>query len=199
MLVNKSELATILSVSLSTLHEWIRKDPAFPVHTRGSYGVEWQFDADQVMAHLQHKEEAELEAQRERRERLEQYRLPLTGQEGAAADDTDFTPQQALALVRKRRLELEMAREAGFLVQASEVREALGAAFSNLGKALQSLPGQIGRTHGLPEPVVRSIRGSVDTFQRNLVRDLQHLMSGMEQPRPAGDTMEKSELPLSPQ
>lgn len=181
MLVNKAELADILGCSLPTLNDWIRKDPDFPVEARGSNGVEWQFDADRVIEYRRQQREAEEAEALRRREAMEQYRLPLLGADlGGSSGSGAFTPQQELALVRKRQLELEMAKEAAFLLQTVDVRQNLSIAITHLNRSLQSLPGQVGRQFGLPEATVRAMRSFVDTYQRNLVRELRDLMQEPE-------------------
>jgi phage terminase Nu1 subunit (DNA packaging protein) len=180
LLINKAELADILGVSLPTLNDWIKKDPAFPVETRGSNGVEWKFDPDAVIDYRRLQNEAEIAEANIRRERLDQYRLPLGGVSEPSSGA--FTPQQELALVRKRQLEMEMAKEAGFLMQAVEVRQQFRAVVGQISRALGSLPGQIGRQFGLPEATILSMRDAVEDHQRNMVREMRGLLDDPEIP-----------------
>ncbi|WP_419900703.1 terminase small subunit [Roseomonas sp. USHLN139] len=179
VLVNKSELAEILGISLPTLNDWIKKDPSFPVEVRGSNGVEWQFDPSAVLEHRQQVQQAEIEAARQRQAVIEQYRLPLAGPVDSGSDGK-FTPQQELALVRKRQLEMDMAKEAGFLVESTKVRMVLRTAINQLNRSFQGLPSQVGRQFNLPEATVRAMRDHLEDYQRNLVRGLRELMDEPE-------------------
>jgi hypothetical protein len=50
--LDKSTLAAELGISRSTLDEYLRRKPGFPVVRRGGHGVAWQFDVPAVRTFL---------------------------------------------------------------------------------------------------------------------------------------------------
>lgn len=187
LLVNKAELADILGISQPTLNDWLRKDPNFPVVARGSNGVEWQFEPGAVIQYRAEVAEAEAAEARKRQEAMEQFRLPLLADapSGGAAPGGLLTPQQELAMSRKRQLDIEMAKEARFLVQTAELRPVLHGTLTELGRHLQSLPERMGRKFGWPPDVVLEMRSAMDEAQREAVRKLRSLLESAERPSDA--------------
>lgn len=187
LLVNKAELADILGVSMPSLNDWLRKDPNFPVVSRGSNGVEWQFEPGAVIEYRAQVAEAEAAEARKRQEAMEQFRLPLLADasSGGAAPGA-LTPQQELAMSRKRQLDIEMAKAARFLVLASEVRQDLNPTLVEAGHYLQSVPERLGRKFGWPPDVVLELRQAMDECQREMVRKLRAWLEPAEQTPDAG-------------
>lgn len=173
MLANKGELAKLLRVSLPTLNSLIDRYPDFPIETRGSNGIEWEFDAPRVIEFIREKKTAEANAAAERRDLFAQFELPELEPE---ADGGPLSASQRLAMAKALQLERKMAREEGLLMPVSELRPALTSAIVRLGKSLETLPGQLARQLNLPDEVARAMRRSIDDFRRNAVRDLQEFL-----------------------
>lgn len=171
LLVNKRELARqILNCSLPTLNDLIDRYPDFPVETRGSNGIEWQFDAHAVVEFLQGKREADQRDSAARAELFRQFTLPIDDVAGEEAKS--LAPSQRLALARTRIVENKLAREAGLLVPTSEVRQNLAPALTRLMRFVDGLPRAIGSRFNLPEEVVAAMRNQLDDQRRELVAEL---------------------------
>lgn len=174
--VNKKELAKrVLKCSLPTLDALIERYPDFPVEQRGSNGVEWRFDAEAVTAYLAGQREAaqrELEA---KQELFQQFSLPID--EIAPDESKGLTPRQRADMARARKLEREEALEVGQLVLRDAWRGQLERAVAALARRLDSLPGQLGQAHGLPDEVVRAVRQTVEDWRRNLMREIEAQLS----------------------
>lgn len=172
LVVNKRELARrILECSLPTLNELIERYPDFPIERKGSNGVEWEFDADGVVAFLAAKREAEARASDERNTLFAQFKLPIDEVAGEGA--AELSPAQRAQLATARLKERKLAVEAGMLVSVAEVRQSLHVALARFGKFLDVLPKQVGTQHNLPEEVQRSMRGRLDDERRRFVAEIQ--------------------------
>lgn len=176
MLVSKSEMAAILDVAMTTLNEWIRKDDAFPIHSRGSNGIAWQFDPEKVLAHLQQRAEEEQEEHRRRAEQMRQTFLPLTELDLQLDPDGKFSPQQELARTRKRMLEAEMRREAAFLIRTDDLQQALETILLAVSSSFQRLPSDMAARFGLSGAVEQALARYMETFEHNFQRELRPLM-----------------------
>lgn len=176
LFVNKRELARqVLHCSLPTLNDLLERYPDFPIERKGSNGVEWQFDPAKAVAFLKGVEEAERRASDERAELFKQFSLPVD--EIAGDEARGLSPTQRYQLAKARGAETELARKSGFLLETAETRQALQTALGRLGKSLDALPGQIGRSHNLPDEVVRAIRNRIDEFRQTLVGDLKAFLT----------------------
>lgn len=184
--VNKRELAArILNCSLPTLDRLLEDYRDFPVITRGSNGVEWEFDPEAVQEFLRQQRANEQRDAEKRADLFKQFSLPiddLPGNEGA-----DLSPKQRAELARARLIEQKVAKESGFLISVSELRPKLSMTFDRLGRALNALPDQISREFGLPEEVTRRIKGAIDDMRRSFVEDMQQALRAEQQQRDAAE------------
>jgi phage terminase Nu1 subunit (DNA packaging protein) len=182
LLVNKSELARqVLRCSLPALNDMIDRDPNFPIVSRGSNGIEWQFDPVVVQDYLRGLREAATKAADDRQSFLAQFRLPID--EIAPDGASELSPAARKALASARMAERTLALQTGLLVPTAEVRQKLHIAFGALAKRLGSLAKQIRTEFNLPEEVERSIARRIAESQRTIVEELRPLLEGTEAPR----------------
>jgi len=170
---NLNEMADVLGVSVPTLRETIKKYPDLPILARGSNGVPWQFDPEAVTRFLLAQRQAEERAATERFAQLDQFRLPIDDMPEESGKG--FTPQQELAIARKRLLDQQFAKEAGFLVQTGEARQVISAALAKFSRAMLGLPEQMGRRHGWRDVEVREATESMETYLNTLIEELMML------------------------
>jgi phage terminase Nu1 subunit (DNA packaging protein) len=175
LLVNKSQLATILKCSLPTLAKLLEDYPDLPVVTRGGLGAEWVFDAGEVTRYLEERRAAERRAAEQQTELFKQFSLPIDDAPEMQAGQ-GLTPKQRRDIAGARLIERKLAQETGQLVTKSELRMALNTMIGGLGRFLDTLPGQIGRRHGLPDEVVASMRARIDDQRRLFVEEMQKLL-----------------------
>ena len=110
-----------------------------------------------------------------KQEVFRQFSLPID--EIAPDEAMSLTPRQRQELARARLLERKEAIETGRLVLADAVAGSLQRALAVLGRQLDSLPGQLGRAHGLPDEVVRAARATLEEWRRNLVHEIRALLT----------------------
>jgi phage terminase Nu1 subunit (DNA packaging protein) len=171
LIVNKRELAfRVLECSLPTVDALLARYPDFPVRKRGSNGIEWEFLPQDVVGFLQRKRREDEQAGADRNQLFEQFKLPIDELAGEEAEG--LSPNQRAALAQARLREHELALKSGMVIPASEVRQQYASLLRSVAKFLDTLPNQLGRAHGLPEPVIRAMRQSIDEQRRNFVRDL---------------------------
>lgn len=172
--VNKRELAKLLKCSLPTLNELIDRYPDFPVVKRGSNGVEWEFDAQEVIDFLRMKEEAENRAAAERASLFKQFSLPIdaAAPEGAG----DLSPSARRSLAEARLKERRLAIETGMLAEVPALRQNQTLVIGRLGRFFDNLPQQLAREFNLPEEVMRSMRKRLDDQRRGFVAEIDDLM-----------------------
>jgi phage terminase Nu1 subunit (DNA packaging protein) len=180
--VNLEEMASKLGISLTTLREWMRKHPDFPVVAEGRSGIAWQLDPEAVVAFVRSKREEEAEARAARDDQLAQISLPM--EDLVPPEERGVSASERLKMAQAMRVEDEVARQRGFLVLTSDMRTKLTEAWVPLNQFLQALPGQIGRRHNLPDGVIRDIRRLIETQQRELHRKLRELLAPDVQPPP---------------
>jgi phage terminase Nu1 subunit (DNA packaging protein) len=181
-IVNMEEMADILRISIPTLKRLMKRYPDFPVVARGSNGVPWQFDADAVIAFVRARREAEAAASAERDADLAQISLPL--EEAVPPEERALSASDRLKNAQAMLKEDEVARQRGFLVLTSEMRQRLAPAWAELGQSLQAMPATLGRRHNLPDAVVRDMRAMIAAKQREIHATLQDLLGG---PPPPGE------------
>jgi phage terminase Nu1 subunit (DNA packaging protein) len=174
LLVNKRELATLLKVSLPTLSEMMRRYADFPVERGGGTGAAYAFDAAKVRAFVAAKRADEERASVERAALFEQFRLPVD--EVAGEEAKGLTPAQRFALAKARQTEQKLAREAGFLVLASEVRKGGARVLAQLGAFLDVLPESVCRDLELGPEVALAMRARIDRARERFVDELRAVL-----------------------
>lgn len=185
--VNKRELAAhILQCSVPTLDSLLlRYGDEFPVVERGSNGVEWKFDGDEVRAFLKRKKQEAAAVSAEKAAYFAQFELGIDSIVDEKAKE--LTPQQRAQLASARMKERDLALQAGLLVETSEVRRCLTMFLTRLGQSLDNLPGQLARTHNLPEAVTRQLRMGIDEARRNAHRELKAVFTEAAEAQEARD------------
>ncbi len=180
VLVNKRELAGILSVSLPTLTDWIERFPDFPVWERGANGREYRFDAIAVREWAMARREAEARDEAARRDMLAQFALPLTDPGDAAAGEA----VASLEDIRRIREADKLRQERGFLVGVPEIRQALTAAVAKWNRATHATVRQAARDFNLPPAVERALADRFAEAQRQFLRDLTADAEQLAEPSP---------------
>jgi phage terminase Nu1 subunit (DNA packaging protein) len=142
-LLNKLELCREAGISRPTLDARLREDPDFPVVSQGVSGEEWQFDAEAALRRL-----------------------------AETAPVKRLSPNQQLLELRLTRERRNLAQEAGDLLVASEMRDALSRALSALSRELRSLPAALGREAGLTPDQQRRLQLAIEEKQRAFVTRL---------------------------
>ena len=147
--VNLRELAEIMGVSDNTLRELVRANDDFPVLSRGSHGVPYEFSVSAVSDWWQG-HQAQIKAEQDRRrEELNQFRLKLFG--GQLADETrgDLTAAEIGKEIEAELNALKLAKARGEYVVKADVERVVAAAFTELRKELMQLGTEITRSLGL--------------------------------------------------
>lgn len=146
-ILNKRALCQEAGISRPTLDARIAADPHFPILRRGrANGDDWQFNADVALAHLARD-------------------LPRS--------EEDLSPNQQLVALKVRRLEREMAEEAGGLTRTEEVRSSLSRAFTVLRRDLTgTVPTKAAEVLDLTRDQQRLLRGLIEDGLRTFVAGL---------------------------
>ncbi len=168
VLVNKAEVAGILGISLPTLAAWIARYSDFPVFERGANGKEWRFDAAAVRAWELSRREAEARDEAARRDLLAQFALPLTDPGDAAAGDGVASLEE----IRRIRESDKLRVERSFLVDVSQLRQALAEAVAKWNRASHAALRQAARDLNLPDAVARAILAAQAEAQTQFLKDL---------------------------
>lgn len=176
VLVNKRELARILGVSLPTMTAVLERYPDFPVASRGSNGVPWQFDPELAKAFVLAKRDEERAADAAKSELLAQIALPLDEPQRPGAEGPSLSSVERLQQARALLAEDKLARERGFLVLTTDMRQRLAPLWAELNAALQALPAELGAAYNLPLPVVRDMRRRIASAQRSIHARLVELL-----------------------
>lgn len=166
--INRDELARALRCSLPTVSALLKRYPDFPVVERGGLGRAWRFDLPAVIGFLTARREEEAAIASERSELLAQFTLPIGRQDESGQM---ISIDEEIKLAKLRALQRDELKEAGFLVQTHEVRQALERALRRFGTALDSAIDRVARQHNLPEPVKRAIEREFADARAGFVRD----------------------------
>jgi phage terminase Nu1 subunit (DNA packaging protein) len=153
----------------------LRRYPEFPVESKGTNGVEWQFDVESVVEFMREKDEAERKELEKRAEAMKAWMLPIA--EPATAAPGAISAAQQLQLARAAREQHKLAQESGLLIPASTVRLAARAAFSKLGPGLAQIADQVGRQHRLPDEIVQSTRAQIEDLIRLAVSEAARVLN----------------------
>lgn len=117
-IVNRTELAQILGVSLPTINAWV--NDKMPFVSRGGRGKDWQFDTADVI----------------------QWRAERAASEaGGALDDIDSIDKE-IARVKLERERLKYATEAALVVPLDQLERRLSVVFAEIKAAMRNLPGR---------------------------------------------------------
>jgi phage terminase Nu1 subunit (DNA packaging protein) len=166
--VNRKELAGILSCALTTVDAIIARYPDLPIIQRGAYGKEWQFDADLVVAFIAGKRDEAERLNEERSETFAQLALPIGVKD---SDGNEISYKEAMLAADYRAKIRKEQQELGFLVPTVEVRDALAKAFRALNANLDSAIRRVGRNHNLPDPILRAVEAEFANARLAFVRD----------------------------
>lgn len=184
--VTMEKMAAALGVSLPTMRRLIMRYDDLPVLDRGGNGKPWAFDPEAVIAFVQTRRAEEAAGRAQRDELLAQISLPM--EELIPPEERSLSAADRLKVAQAMLKEDEVAKQRGFLVQTTEMRQRLTEAWTPLNQFLQSLPSAIGRRHNLPDAVVRDIRRLVEQQQRELHRRLKDLLAPDAAPPPEETT-----------
>lgn len=167
--VNLDGMCRILGVSAPTLSKLLKDCPDLPVIEQGGRGREWAFDPEAVLAWVVARKEAAQAQVSAQLEFIEQLR----GEgEGEAAPDK-MSPSQQLQMVKARREERKLAQEAGMLVEAASLRQALAETFAAIPALVRNAANEGCRRHRIPEDAIRAVITSIDERWAQEVRTLQ--------------------------
>lgn len=118
-LVNRAALADFFGVSLVTIDNWVRG--GCPVVTRGSRGVEWQFNTADV-----------------RKWREDEIRKESTGD--AKQDENKLRQRRASA--ETARAELELAKELQLVAPVEQMERAVAKVMAEICQRMRNIPGR---------------------------------------------------------
>lgn len=174
-LVNQNELAELLDVSLPTLRALIR-DSNFPVVSRGSNGIAYEFDAASV-ARWKSDNADRLEAERvARADELAEMKLDLFGGMTVDPARAGMSPRDQAAAIAAEIAATNLARSRRELVPATEVAECLGRAFGILRREMMDIAALVSQRHGLD----RIVRASLDAAIRAALTKCAALVADLE-------------------
>lgn len=114
--VNLGEMARLLGITTVTLRAKLRDNADFPVKVRGGQGQPWVFDPDAALAWWR--------------------RTQVT----AAEKNEDPSPAQQKALWDAKRIEIQVRREAGELMDMATIKASDAAILGRLRKHLLQVP-----------------------------------------------------------
>lgn len=179
--VGKKDLCDFLGWSRPTLDARLKKDPLFPVRSRGDRTGGWEFEPKAVEAYLKGEvlaapvaapepepepAEPEVEAAEPTAKvhRFPAQKLQHTGE--ATARQMRDTADAELKFDRLRRMR-------GELVEAADVREVLATLLVEMRSTLTALPDQLVRDFGLSDRLGFAVRAKIEGAMRGLVTKLQ--------------------------
>ncbi len=145
--VNRAQLCVELGRSRQWVDARITDDPDFPVLQRGSRGVSYAFDLDQVRTYLQ-------------------------AEDRAASVFSAITPMARLANARAMMAEQDLADRMGKLIDAEEARPVLARVAADLRAIFGRAIGELTRRHGFSPACEQDFRASMDALADTFEADV---------------------------
>lgn len=175
-MVNQSELAAVLDVSLPTLRDMIKRHDDFPVVRRGDNGVAYEFDLVEVKGWMDRHAAAKSEAQDRRQATLAQMRLDVFGDPGEGDETTGLSPTERRAEIEAQFRADQLRRARGELLTAAEVDQVLRQALAELAKGLRQIAPAIAREQGLDRPVRLAMEAAIREKTNAAIDRVQELL-----------------------
>ena len=174
--VNLTELASVLGMSDNALRALIRNNPEFPVLSRGSSGVPYEFDIDAVIAWRQEHEAAILAAEEARNNQLDLLRAEIYGP-SSENEPKGLTPDQRRKLADATRMEdYNRVRRKGLLERAP-LKAILSAVWVEHQRTLRQLPIEFARRVGLESEDRGILKEMVDEKLHKMSREFGEQLS----------------------
>lgn len=175
--VNMSELADMLGMSLPTLRDLIKRNDDFPVQRRGDNGVAYEFDAVEVKAWLDRHAAAKADAEDRRKADLAQMRLDVFGDTGEGDETTGLSPTERRAEIEAQFRADQLRQSRGELLMAADVDRLLRQAFAELAKGLRQIAPTIAREQGLDRTVRLAMDAAIREKTNAAIDRVQELMA----------------------
>lgn len=173
-LVNKTQLAEALDVSVPSVTDWLRK--GLPVEDAGTNGKAYSFRLSVAWAWRQKQLASEAAARRAADDSINQLALHLTG--GTVNLEPGVSVAEQRGLMQTAMLRDQAARQRRELVPRAEVVELFEALGVSIRSALDALPDRLGRDLGLEgrdlervETACDDIMGAVSAAVEKVLRD----------------------------
>lgn len=162
-IVNQTELAEILGVSVPTLATLRRQ--GMPVEKEGGNGIGYEYDAEACVDWFREHRAERSRAEGARREKIAELRKGLFGEELEADDPFDgISPAEIRTLTEAARSRDVLERQRGTLVPLDRVLADYQATFAFIRAQILGLPDKLARELALePDDVEAVHRISVDT------------------------------------
>lgn len=171
--VNLQELADLIGVSTNTLATRIRQCPDFPVLSRGSNGVAYEFDPIAAVGWWKADQARDEEAAAARRRGLNKLQEDMFGRQ---ADEPPAakgpTPQERKTLIEAQLAADKLRRLRGELVERAPLESALASAMVELRTKLLNLPAEFSRREGLSREQRVKLEEMVERTLNGLAADL---------------------------
>ncbi len=167
--VNLTELADVLRVSTNTLREVVRKAADFPVVARGSNGVAYEFDLDDVVAWWRANDERVESEKADRRGQLDLWRSEIFGDR---ADDDRAAPGLTAT---ERRAEFEaqlmadkLRRQRGETIERATLERIVAAAVAEVRNGMLQVPAEFAKRRSLDREARIELESMIERRLDNL-------------------------------
>jgi phage terminase Nu1 subunit (DNA packaging protein) len=165
---SKRDLCDALNWSRPTLDAHLLRDRNFPVIRRGSRGVEWQFDTEDVLAYLRGNV-ATAGSQGDT------HPVSREGSGTRVVHVGEATSRQRRDIVQAEILEEKLRRDRGELVLSADVKRVLSTILTHIGTSLDRFGGQLARhlnTSTSGEAAIRALLDELKSGARHELRSL---------------------------
>ena len=174
--LNKTELATWLSISLPTLSRWlVRYGAEFPVLERGTNGKDYRFDPALVSEFLRAKQDEQERSKAEKDEQLAQLKLPFD-LPGAEAPPKGASIRDELEAWKLRKVQREEAERSGLLVPSAQISEAIASTLARLSRDIHAFLRQLGREQNWPDAMIRETERRLTEIQHSSVKEMDTIL-----------------------
>lgn len=147
------ELAALPGMpSEPTLRKMIAENADFPILSRGSNGVAYEFDLKEAVQFVQGLREREEAAARARSEEVRQFGLDLLGADAASTSSgpVSLSASERKAMLEEELIAIKVAERRGELVRKSSVERAVSVALVKLQQQRTSFSARLAKRADVP-------------------------------------------------
>lgn len=162
------ELAALPGMpSEPTLRKMIAENEDFPIISRGSNGVAYEFDLTQAALFIRGLREKEEAAARARADEVRQFGLELLGADAASTSSgsVGLSPAERKAMLEEELIAIKVAERRGELVRKSSVELAVSTALVKLQQQGKSFSARLAKRADVPRPVLVVIDQMIEADQ----------------------------------